>query len=63
MNTAHSLRILLKNYMTPKKSKGKTESPLIEKPTQGTIWVAKTYPPWQNTILTTLKKLYLVRNS
>ncbi|XP_029053430.2 leucine--tRNA ligase, cytoplasmic [Osmia bicornis bicornis] len=59
MNTAHSFRILLKNYMTPKKSKGKTESPLIEKPSQGTIWVAKTYPPWQNTILTTLKNLYL----
>ncbi|XP_034181031.2 leucyl-tRNA synthetase [Osmia lignaria lignaria] len=59
MNTAHSFRILLKNYMTPKKPKGKTESSVIDKPTQGTIWVAKTYPLWQNTILTTLKNLYL----
>ncbi|XP_017875830.1 leucine--tRNA ligase, cytoplasmic isoform X2 [Ceratina calcarata] len=58
MNAAHSFRILLKSYLTPKK--GKTEP--IEKPTQGTIWVAKTYPPWQNTILTTMKNLYLKSN-
>ncbi|CAK9832852.1 Leucine--tRNA ligase, cytoplasmic [Anthophora retusa] len=60
MDAAHSFRILLKSYMTPKKgSKGKSEASVIEKPTQGTIWVAKTYPPWQNAILIALKELYL----
>ena len=32
-----------------------------EKPSHGIIWVAKTYPPWQNTVLTILKSLYQVR--
>ncbi|XP_006610431.1 leucine--tRNA ligase, cytoplasmic isoform X2 [Apis dorsata] len=60
MDAAHSFRILLKNYLTPKKTqKGKTETLIVEKPTEGTIWVAKTYPPWQSTILTMMKNLYL----
>jgi len=58
MDAAHSFRIFLKNYMTWKK-KDKADS--IEKPTLGTIWVSKTYPPWQSLILMTLKELYLVR--
>ncbi|XP_043525859.1 leucine--tRNA ligase, cytoplasmic [Frieseomelitta varia] len=59
MDAAHSFRILLKNYLAPKKGpKGKGES-FIEKPTHGTIWIAKTYPPWQSTILTAMKDLYL----
>lgn len=61
MDAAHSFRILLKNYLTPKKiQKGKSETLTVEKPTEGTIWVAKTYPPWQSTILTVMKNLYLV---
>ena len=28
------------------------------RPTHGTLYVAKTYPPWQHAVLTTLKKLY-----
>lgn len=64
MDAAHSFRILLKNYLTPKKTqKGKTETLIVEKPTEGTIWVAKTYPPWQSTILTMMKNLYLVSNN
>ncbi|XP_076749631.1 leucyl-tRNA synthetase [Xylocopa sonorina] len=60
MYAAHSFRIILKNYLTPKKAtKGKSDTSIIEKPTQATIWVAKTYPPWQSTILTTMKDLYL----
>lgn len=60
MDAAHSFRILLKNYLTPKKTqKGKSETLTVEKPTEGTIWVAKTYPPWQSTILTVMKNLYL----
>ncbi|KAH0956365.1 hypothetical protein HN011_009416 [Eciton burchellii] len=56
MDAAHSFRIFLKNYMTWKK---KDKEDNIEKPTLGTIWVSKTYPPWQSLILMTLKELYL----
>ena len=33
-----------------------------EKPTHATIWIAKTYPPWQTLVLTKLKALYEVCN-
>ncbi|XP_076181094.1 leucyl-tRNA synthetase [Ptiloglossa arizonensis] len=60
MDVAHSFRLLLKSYMTPKKALNKGNEPtFIEKPTEGTIWVAKTYPYWQNTVLTTMKNMYL----
>ncbi|KZC08152.1 Leucine--tRNA ligase, cytoplasmic, partial [Dufourea novaeangliae] len=60
MDAAHSFRLLLKGYMTPKKGpKGKSDVTVIEKPTEGIVWVAKTYPAWQNTVLTTMKNLYL----
>ena len=63
-DAAHSFRLLLKSYITPKKgSKGRNETTVIEKPTQGTIWVAKTYPSWQSIVLTTMKKLYLANNN
>ncbi|KOC69270.1 Leucine--tRNA ligase, cytoplasmic [Habropoda laboriosa] len=63
MDAAHSFRILLKSYTTPKKGpKGKFQTSVIEKPTQGTIWVAKTYPSWQSTILTIIKDLYLIND-
>ncbi|KAK7097865.1 leucine--tRNA ligase, cytoplasmic-like [Littorina saxatilis] len=52
MDAAHEFRIRLKSVLNP--GKNKKASP----PTHGTIWVAKTYPPWQNTVLTTLKQLY-----
>lgn len=64
MDAAHSFRIMLKNYLTPKKTqKGKTETLTIEKPTEGIIWIAKTYPPWQSTVLTVMKNLYLKNNN
>ncbi|XP_076244562.1 leucyl-tRNA synthetase isoform X2 [Calliopsis andreniformis] len=64
MDAAHSFRLLLKSYMTPKKGqKEKNEATVIEKPTEGTIWVAKTYPFWQSTILTVMKDLYLKNNN
>lgn len=62
MSAAHTFRILLKNYMTPKKSKGKSDVSATEKPTQGIIWVAKTYPPWQSVVLTTIREMYSVSN-
>lgn len=61
MDAAHIFRILLKSYLTPKKSsKGKSDITTMEKPTQGIIWVAKTYPPWQSIVLTTMKEMYSV---
>ncbi|XP_043263224.1 leucine--tRNA ligase, cytoplasmic [Colletes gigas] len=64
MDTAHSFRLLLKSYMTPKKGSNKSNgTAIIEKPTDGIIWIAKTYPPWQSIILTTMKDLYLKNNN
>lgn len=60
MDAAHIFRILLKNYTTPKKSKTKNDITNIEKPNQGIIWVAKTYPTWQSVILETMKEMYCV---
>lgn len=38
--------------------KGQASS--AENPTHAIVWVAKTYPPWQNAVLTTLQDLYKV---
>ncbi|XP_048776266.2 leucine--tRNA ligase, cytoplasmic-like [Ostrea edulis] len=54
LDAAHDFRIRLKQLMTP--AKGKKVK--LERVTHGTIWIAKTYPPWQNTVLSTLKTLY-----
>lgn len=56
MEAAHSFRVYLKNHMQPRKGRKILE----EKPTHAIIWVAKTYPPWQCTVLSTLKKLHEV---
>jgi leucyl-tRNA synthetase len=59
MEVAHSFRIFLKNYTQPKKpAKGTSDISSTQKPTHATIWVAKKFPPWQATVLTTLKQLY-----
>lgn len=61
MEAAHSFRILLKNQLTVKKAKGKAAAPPPpEIPTLGTIWVAKQFPPWQSTVLTSMKQLFEV---
>ncbi|PVD35216.1 hypothetical protein C0Q70_06497 [Pomacea canaliculata] len=52
MDAAHEFRLRLKTALHPGKNKKASV------PTHGTVWVAKTYPPWQNTVLTTLKQLY-----
>lgn len=58
MEAAHLFRISLKNFMQPRKSnKGTTSASVPEKPNQTTIWVAKKFPSWQATVLTTLKQL------
>ncbi|KMR03563.1 leucyl-trna cytoplasmic [Lasius niger] len=56
MDAAHTFRNLLKNYNASKKSSKKNSD--IEKVKQGVIWVAKTYLPWQNIVLTTMKEMY-----
>ncbi|KAJ8911845.1 hypothetical protein NQ315_003323 [Exocentrus adspersus] len=56
METAHNLRIHLKNYMQVAKSKANSNLPPIDKPNVVEIWVAKTFPHWQSCILTTLRK-------
>jgi leucyl-tRNA synthetase len=62
MEAAHSFRIFLKNHIQPRKPSKGTDSILAaEKPTHATIWVAKKFPPWQSTVLMTMKQLYDVR--
>lgn len=58
METAHSLRLHLKSYLQGVKTKTNPNPLPVPKPTQLTIWVAKTFPSWQNCILTTLKGYY-----
>lgn len=53
-DAAHDFRIRLKQLLTP--AKGKKVK--LDNATHGTIWIAKTYPPWQNTVLSTLKTLH-----
>ena len=48
------IRLRLKVALQPKK--GKNAAP-VTKPTHGTLYVAKQFPPWQHTVLTTLKSM------
>jgi leucyl-tRNA synthetase len=46
----------LKNYLTPAKAKkGAAPAAEVEPPTHATVYVAKSYPPWQCIILDTLR--------
>lgn len=56
---AHSFRLQLKNHLSAGK-KSKTPKLTQERPTHATIWVAKTYPPWQCTVLTTMRQMHQV---
>lgn len=61
METAHSFRLQLKQYLQgPKLSKHNQTAAPVEKPNTATIWVAKTLPSWQSIILTTLKEFHNV---
>ncbi|KAM9312433.1 leucine--tRNA ligase, cytoplasmic isoform 2-T2 [Gastrophryne carolinensis] len=59
--TAHDLRLRLKNYMAPAKGKKGDKQP-PQKPSHCTIYVAKMYPPWQHITLSTLRKHYEANN-
>uniref|UniRef100_A0A8C4E869 Leucine--tRNA ligase, cytoplasmic n=1 Tax=Dicentrarchus labrax TaxID=13489 RepID=A0A8C4E869_DICLA len=61
METAHDLRLRLKAYMQPPKSK-KGDSKPPAKPSHCNIYVAKSYPPWQHSALSLLGKHYKSNN-
>uniref|UniRef100_A0A671S017 Leucine--tRNA ligase, cytoplasmic n=1 Tax=Sinocyclocheilus anshuiensis TaxID=1608454 RepID=A0A671S017_9TELE len=61
MDTAHDLRLCLKAYTQPAKGKKGDHKPPA-KPTHCTIYVAKTYPPWQHSALSLLGKHYKSNN-
>lgn len=42
--------------------KGKQPAVEVKKPSQGIVYVAKEYPPWQQTVLKTLRKMYEENN-
>ncbi|KAK1788006.1 hypothetical protein P4O66_016482, partial [Electrophorus voltai] len=57
METAHDLRLRLKAYMQPPKNK-KGDSKPPARPTHCTVYVAKSYPPWQHSALSVLGRHY-----
>ncbi|XP_054481364.1 leucine--tRNA ligase, cytoplasmic [Anoplopoma fimbria] len=61
METAHDLRLRLKAYMQPPKSK-KGDSKPPAKPSHCNIYVSKSYPPWQHSALSLLGKHYKSNN-
>lgn len=60
MEAAHSFRLQQKNLLNVGAKKKQTIVKEVEKPTKAIAWVAKTFPPWQTTILETMKELYIV---
>lgn len=51
MEAAHAFRLTIKKVLTNKGA---------QKPTDGIIWIAKTFPPWQSCVLDTMRDLYEV---
>ena len=59
MEAAREFRLKLKAAVQPPKAKKGAAAPKApEKPTHATLYVAKTYPPWQCAVLSTLKAMY-----
>ncbi|KAG8222240.1 hypothetical protein J437_LFUL001438 [Ladona fulva] len=63
MDTAHTFRLCLKNFIQQKKKGGggKKSGPIaptpVENPTHGIVWIAKSFPPWQTVVLTTMANM------
>lgn len=57
IEAAHSFRLSLRMMQTAK-GKAPVRSVAVPKSTDGIIWVAKEYPPWQSCVLDTMKQLY-----
>uniref|UniRef100_A0A7G3ARE6 leucine--tRNA ligase n=1 Tax=Lutzomyia longipalpis TaxID=7200 RepID=A0A7G3ARE6_LUTLO len=62
MEVAHSFRLALKNTAQVKAKGAKDKVSAAEKPTDGTVWVAKSYPPWQSCVLNVLRGLFEKHN-
>jgi len=61
MECTREFRLRLKNVVNAQskgKKKQKTESGPVKPPSHGVVYVAKEYPPWQKTVLVTLRKMY-----
>jgi leucyl-tRNA synthetase len=58
MESIREFRLKLKGYMTPPKSKKGGAAGPVEPPTHATVYVARTYPPWQCVVLDTLREMY-----
>jgi len=63
MEAAHSFRLQQKNILSMGAKKNQAKVKVVEKPGKATAWVAKSFPPWQTTILETMKQLYIVNNN
>lgn len=63
MEAAHSFRLQQKNILNAETKKNQTKVKKVEKSTKAIAWVAKTFPPWQTTILETMKQLYNENNN
>ena len=61
MDTARDFRLKLKSASSAGAKKGQVPV-AAAKPTHATIYVAKTYPPWQCTVLSVLKDMYEAGN-
>lgn len=60
MEAAHSFRLSQKQAAQFKSGKNQPANPLATvKPTNATIWVAKTFPPWQSCVLDTMRGLFV----
>lgn len=63
VQAAHDFRLRLKSYLSALAAKGAkrgSSTGPAEKPTHGTIWIAKSYPKWQSIILSVLQARYQV---
>lgn len=60
MEVAHLFRLQQKNILNTGVKKKQILTKEVEKPTKALVWVAPTFPPWQTTILETMKELYTV---
>lgn len=52
MEAAHTFRLSHKKLLANKGA---------QKPTNGCVWIAKTFPPWQSFVLDTMRELFDVR--
>lgn len=59
MEAAHSFRLTQKQAAQTKGGKNQPAAPVAVRPTNATIWVAKTFPPWQSCVLDTMRELFV----